>query len=703
MWLYALGSWLITAANVVFWLLIFRKRPFSRLAKSYFWWALFITFWSVGYGITLSGLLKYDATLAWNRWCQAMAALVAPYFFRFVCLVVQQESAARRFFRWYFALSVVNAIGLITSSTYVAGLWSFGVFRYQPLGGPLYPLFTMLFWVATMHAYWIAWTQFKKMRGVERAKIKLFLIGTGIAYTGAGSLFLQGYRIPLPSFGVFLVLVYVVMIGYLVYRYQFFDVRIVTTRTGLLLGIYLVVLGVPFLIGWWGRAWLESWLGREWWLVPLGLCTVLATAGPFAYAFLRRQAEAKLLKDQRRYQRTLQMAARGMTQVRNITKLSTLITRVVSRSVRLTHASLFLWDKVHQRYVLQASHGPKRLAVQSRYGLELSHPLIQWLKSNQRVLTEEELSFHPDAPVSEELSNLGAGLVVPGFIQEDLVGFLVLGPKRSGAGYSADDLHAFSTLAHEAAIAIENAQSYEELLRLNEQLKAASDRLLLQERLAAAGRFAVGMAHEVKNPLSAIKTFAQYLPEKYQDPAFREKFFRIVQGEIDRINTIVKELSDFAKPAPLDLQPIHLSELLEDTIDLLSNQCLKQGVEVRKAFGENGTLVQADPQQLKQVVLNLMLNSLEAMPEGGCLDVATSLNGAYLKLRIQDTGCGIAPDRQAEIWDPFFTTKERGMGLGLAIVRGVVERHGGHIAISSTPRKGTLAEVNLPLPTLPSK
>lgn len=578
----------------------------------------------------------------------------------------------------------------------MVGLWSFGVFRYQPLGGPLYSLFTGVFWIITIHTYWIAWKQYQSVHDIERKKLRLFLVGTGLAYTGAGTLFFQGYRIPLPSFGVFLVLMYVVIIGYLVYRYRFFDVRLVITKTGLLLATYLVVLGVPFLIGWLGRLWLEIHVGTEWWLVPLGLCTALATAGPFAYAYLRRQAEERLLKEQRRYQRTLQRASRGMTQVRNVHRLSNLITRIVSGSVKMTHASLFLWDHTQQRFLLKASHGVKRLAVQSRYGLESTHPLINWLTEQRRVLTAEEAQSLT-AEIPQELVNQKSSLVIPGVIEHRLIGFLALGQKLSGAGYSQDDLHAFTTLANEAAIAIENAMSYEELLKVNEQLKAASERLLLQERLAAAGKFATGMAHEIKNPLSAIKTFAQYLPERYADPEFRGKFFRIVQSEIDRINGIVQELSDFAKPAPPQLQPVRLAGLVEDTLLLLSDQCLKQGVEVQNAFGSNGLLIHADPQQLKQVLLNLLLNSLEAMPDGGRLSIDTRQTSSHLVLRIVDSGEGMTPEELRHVWDPFFTTKERGMGLGMAIVKGIVERHGGQIHLTSAVGKGTTVEVFLPV------
>ena len=480
-------------------------------------------------------------------------------------------------------------------------------------------------------------------------------------------------------------------------RHRLVNPRVVMTQTGLLLGTYLVVLGIPFVVGWWGGAWLERIIGREWWLVPLGLCTVLAAAGPFAYASLKRKAEARLLSDQRRYQRTLQLAARGMTQVRNLTVLSNLITRLVSRTVLVTHASLFLWDETRQRYVLRASHGPKRLSLHSRYELEASYPLILELQAHGRIIVGYGSAGAIDPLIIQEMESIGAAVVIPGLIEHHLIGFLALGPKRSGAWYTTDDIQAFSTLAHEAAMAIENAISYEELLKVNEQLKAASERLLIQERMVAAGQFATGMAHEIKNPLSAIKTFAQYLPEKYMDKDFREKFFRIVQDEIDRINTIVQELSDFAKPAPLELQIVHLSELVKDTLSLLSNHCLKQGVEVHTSFQENGFPIHADPQQLKQVLLNLLLNSLEAMEKGGRLTVATTSSQDRVKLTITDTGAGIEPADQRYIWDPFFTTKERGTGLGLPIVKGVVERHGGHVNLSSMPGRGTTVDLFLPI------
>lgn len=609
----------------------------------------------------------------------------------------------KKYLRWWLV-----PFYLITSG-FVVMLWLSpflvsGVQRYfwgfYPIAGVLHPMFLTLFCALLTTSVWLLFLGFTReghlLTEEERKRVQLVFVASALNSIACVD-FLPNYGIEIYPFGYLFGGVLVAGIVYTIIKHQLLDIRVEVTRTGLLLAIYLVVLGGPFLVGWWGRALLEQVLGQGWWLIPLLLSTALATIGPLVYASLRRRAEEQLLKEQRRYQRTLQYAARGMTQVRNIGRLSSLITRVVSRSVKVSHASLFLWDKISQQYVLQSSHGPNRLALQSRYRLELRHPFIQWMVQSRRSLNREESMSDQNMKVKQELMNLNAVLVIPGFIENRLVGFLALGAKLSGRGYSSDDLHAFSTLANEAAIAIENAISYEELLKANEQLKAASERLLLQERLAAAGQFSAGMAHEIRNPLSAINIFAQYLPVKYDDPEFREKFFRIIQSEIGRINTIVNSLSDFAKPPQPNLQPMYLSDIVEDTIALLSNQCLKQGVEVAKCFGENGVVVQADPQQLKQVLLNLILNSLDAMQKGGRLEVKTWIEGISIILRVADTGYGISPDHLAKIWDPFFTTKERGMGLGLAIVKSIIERHGGQISVLSELGEGTTFTVTLPV------
>ena len=667
-----------------------RRITFTRFALSIAVWSIFYFFWQ---------LANSEAAAAWLARILFVGCYFIPscFFHHVVTLTGEHRKLGKnRLIRLGYLASFLFLI-LFPTRLVIQGVIAKPFFPYWPHKGILFDFYTAFFFFFVGYGNWILYLAYRKSSTRSRRQFGILLLGSTIAFLGGATNFFLLYDIPIPPFGNVIVPLFMLITSYSIMRYKFMDIQVVITRTGILAAIYGVVLGVPFLLGSFGRPPLMEWFGVSWWLVPLILCTILATIGPFAYAYLRRQAEARLLKEQRRYQRTLQLASRGMTQVRNVDRLSNLITRLVSRTVGMTHASLFLWDETHQSYVLRASHGPKRLSLQSRYALEASHPLIRWLVEHRRPLTADDAVQHPDRTLRSELEALESMLVIPGLMEHRLTGFLALGPKRSGAWYSSDDLHAFSTLANEASVAIENAGSYEELLKVNEQLKAASERLLRQERLAAAGQFAAGMAHEIKNPLSAIKTFAQYLPEKYMDPAFREKFFRIVQEEIDRINTIIQELSDFARPAPLQLKSVRLSELLDDTLSLLSNQCLKQGIEIRNSSNDNGLVIHADPQQLKQVLLNLLLNGMEAMEGGGRLEVATQLKGDQAVLRVSDTGAGIAPEYLSQVWDPFFTTKERGMGLGMAIVKGVVERHGGSIHLSSTLGKGTTVEVSFPV------
>ncbi|MDP3723423.1 MAG: ATP-binding protein [Candidatus Omnitrophota bacterium] len=238
------------------------------------------------------------------------------------------------------------------------------------------------------------------------------------------------------------------------------------------------------------------------------------------------------------------------------------------------------------------------------------------------------------------------------------------------------------------------------------ELATQRDQLLVEVRksdqMKAVATFAAGMAHEIKNPLTAIKTFTEFLPEKYDDPSFREKFTRIVGQEVGKIDQLVHHLLDFAKPAPPHLQPLQLSALLDETLDLLSNDCLQHRVSVERTYSPNGSTIQADPQQLRQVFLNLFLNSLEAMDgQGGTLTVSTTPQDGHLTVTIADTGPGIPKEHLPHLGEPFFTTKPTGTGLGLSVVQSIIQEHGGRISIDSALNLGTTVCITLPAVNAP--
>jgi PAS domain S-box-containing protein len=223
-------------------------------------------------------------------------------------------------------------------------------------------------------------------------------------------------------------------------------------------------------------------------------------------------------------------------------------------------------------------------------------------------------------------------------------------------------------------------------------------------RLADIGQLAAKMAHEVRNPLSSIKGAAQLMRNEYEDLAPFREFLDIIIDEVNHLSKITSDLLDFARPLQLDPQWTNLNDLAERTLHFLKGMLKEADVRIR--FRPDGTIphVSADPKQIEQVMRNVVINAVQAMPEGGELTVTSSYErqNETVSVHFQDTGLGIAPERMNDIFQPFFTTKTKGTGLGLPIVRRILESHGGSIDVSSVHGEGTCFTVTLPLQATPA-
>ncbi len=240
--------------------------------------------------------------------------------------------------------------------------------------------------------------------------------------------------------------------------------------------------------------------------------------------------------------------------------------------------------------------------------------------------------------------------------------------------------------------------------QLAEQNQLLRENSVDSEKMRTIATLASGVAHEIRNPLTALKTFVEYFPKKKNDPAFIAKFESIASTEINRIESILNELLAFAKPSPLSLTDTDIKKTLEHALNLTANQLGKNKVEVKTDFSNDLPLIKADTNKLLQVFINLILNANDAMPDGGTLIIMTRGSGLVvsdssnpsIKITFTDTGCGIEPKDLSKIFEPFFSTKEKGTGLGLAIVKGIIEDHGGKITVKSTKNQGTAFTITLP-------
>jgi signal transduction histidine kinase len=210
------------------------------------------------------------------------------------------------------------------------------------------------------------------------------------------------------------------------------------------------------------------------------------------------------------------------------------------------------------------------------------------------------------------------------------------------------------------------------------------------------------LAHEIRNPLVAIKTLTQLLPDRLEDEEFRNHFLQIASGEVDRISSLVNELLEFARPSEPKLEMEDINAILEGMLLLISTETKKKFVQVVKEYTPDLPLVRVDREQIKQVFLNILLNALEATPENGTITVKTRSflkpgGEHYVQVEVTDTGCGIPCEYLEDIFTPFFTTKIKGSGLGLSISNQIIQDHKGYIDVESYVNRGSTFFINLPI------
>ena len=229
------------------------------------------------------------------------------------------------------------------------------------------------------------------------------------------------------------------------------------------------------------------------------------------------------------------------------------------------------------------------------------------------------------------------------------------------------------------------------ILRDLSEIKQLEEKVRRSEKLAAIGKLAAGVAHEIRNPLSSIRGFAQYLRRALKDKPQELEYAETMVSEVDRINTVVTDLLTFARPMDAELAPTDISELIEHTVRLVEADARSRNISVQMNISDLSK-IPLDAKQMTQAILNLLLNALQAVKNGGQIEVGAELNlsDSLLKIWVEDDGSGITADQKEKIFDPFFTTREKGTGLGLAIVHKIVENHSGEINLKSPPTGKTL-------------
>lgn len=303
-----------------------------------------------------------------------------------------------------------------------------------------------------------------------------------------------------------------------------------------------------------------------------------------------------------------------------------------------------------------------------------------------------------EADAQSLLSKLGHGsaILIP-IARSNLHSVLFAARDSSGSSFRGADLELFFVLARQAVVAMENARLYEELRAYVKQIEESQQALLRVEKMAAAGRLTASIAHEINNPLQSVQNCLHLAGHENVPPEKRKEYFELAKKELERLMQTSQRMLDFYRPGAARVEQVDLLDLLTHVISLTSQQLRMKSIRVKTELPESLPRIYAVSSQIQQIFFNLILNALDAMPDGGEVLISARALPGGIELIFEDNGPGIPEERRESIFEPFFSTKEGGTGLGLTVSYNIVTAHGGTLDLISGRGSGACFRLFLPM------
>lgn len=657
-------------------------------------------------------LLNISPTKAIALFCSRIlyifAIIVPAIFFHFMLVAtdfIRKKIERKILFLSYFFSFVF--LCFINTSFFIKDI-SFTSYR-RLIPGVIYFIFILYFVFMYMWGTYCLVRAYKRQKGIIRERLKYIGLAFALASPSGLIHFASAYGIREIFPHDILVIIYSSIMAYAILKYQLMDIKIAITRAGLFLIVYTLVLGFPFWAGYHTKSW----------FIATSFMFVLATVGPLIYRFLQKKAENVLLARQKHYQKILFQAAKGMVREHNLHRLEKLIVHIVKKAVKIEFAAIFLEDKEKKCYSLRAVRDhrtfPKNFVFPS------GHDLIKYIKEKQAVLVYENVNHF-----FKEFTDNRVHLLVPTFVEDRLLGFLILGEKHDRSLYTEEDINVFNILSHQTALAIENCSFFEEF-------KNAQEKIFLAEKLASIGGMADGVAHQIKNRLNhfsiaagemqfEIKDFIRDHPGLVKENPKLKKSFDYLTGiaeslitNVKRTDGIIRGILNYARTSEKDtfFSEFSFREIVDLALDLLKVKHEVVEIPLVADLGKDD-IVFGVKAQLLEVLYNILDNGYEAIQEkigyfhlsgekkedfhpGIVLKLTQNPNNSLIE--VSDNGIGVKDEDKQKIFAPFFTTKssyKSGTGIGMYVVKRLIEEnHGGKVWFKTKYKEGTTFLIKL--------
>ena len=620
---------------------------------------------------------------------------------------------------WLFS---VASLAFIPTDLYLSGFHDYAFGRIAR-AGTLFPLFSAAAGFTVLYSLAVLYRAMRESTDNQRRnRIKYIFGGIGFSSLLLALTILPVSGVPIYPLGNFS-FIPAVFLAFGVLKYDLLDIGALIRRgtvyfllTGILTALYILVISLShnfFLNG-----------SGDSFLLSLVLAVIIVLLFNPLREQVQRLIDRLFFRGRYDYRELLQKISGQLASLLSFPQIRELLIGAISGALEVESVTLVLAEGGAFRRYNGKETADRDAALD---GIAL---LIRILGAEKRPLSRAAAQIRASGAAERNevrglFDRLGAVLVVPLPAREGLSGLIALGQKRSGELFVDEDLELLTTMANQAATAIENARSYEALEELNRDLERkvekrtaslraalaekerTQEQLIRSESLAAIGQLVAGTAHELNNPIAGAMSLVETSVETIAVSEMEEEKKREVLddlrfsiGELRRSAAIIRSLLDLSRQTQTYVENVDMNRALDDALRVLHNQYKDLPVEIVKAYDGTLSPVEGNFANLGQVLINIIRNALQALPEGkGRITLTTRQRGNdAVMIECRDTGVGIPAASLKEIFNPFFTTKAvgQGTGLGLYLSHEIVRRHGGRIDVASENGKGTVVTVELP-------
>lgn len=489
-------------------LFVFLKSPKREINWSFALYYSAIAWWSLFEAYSISAPTKSLGLWTWR--INHMGVIFIPIFFvHFIYSILEVPKQNRRLLKLLYGIGYCLA-ALNLTSLLIADVTPKFSFKHMVVPGPFYLAF-VLWWIAQI-TYGLVklYIAYLKSTGIRRNQLRYFWIGSLIGYLGGPFNFLPAFNIeifPIMPFGTYAVPFYSAIVTYAIVKYRLMDITLAITKTASLIITYGVAVLLPIILSTVFRPGLMEVMGEKWWLGPIIIYSIAITFAPFAYRKLQTKAENQMMKNQKHRHDIINTATRNIPLIRSFDRILNWIVRTLRVTFGITHASIYMFDRNTSKYRCCVTRWGRKNEANIDFGtvaIDSGNSLAKYLYGSRRPVVYEEIRREYEdkrdiftKEIRETMIRLRADIILPYLVEDELIGFLVLGAKKSGEMFSNEDLNVLSNMANHSALAIENAQFLKEREEMQGKLREAETLTTIRDLLGSFN-------HELYNLLSPI-------------------------------------------------------------------------------------------------------------------------------------------------------------------------------------------------------